>query len=103
MIAAHPNDGNVANVAFFVLQFSCPGTGNYTRHLTEGKYKCQSRNITGLLSDSGGGIPAAAKVLLEVRRPCTMHTVDTAVGWARRARSPRATRNKGSLGLALVN
>jgi hypothetical protein len=82
VIAAHPNDGNVANVAFFVLQFACPGTGNYTRHLTEGKYKYQSRNITGLLSDSGGGIPAAAKVLLEVRRPCTMHTVDTAVGWA---------------------
>jgi hypothetical protein len=64
------------------VDIECPGTGNYTRHLTEGKYKCQSRGITGLLSDSGGGIPAAAKVLLEVRRPCTMHTVDTAVGWA---------------------
>jgi hypothetical protein len=34
------------------------------------------------VSDSGGGIPAAAKVLRIMRRPCTMHTVDTAVGWA---------------------
>ena len=40
---------------FFVLQFSCPATGAYTRHLTEGKNKCQSRNITELLSGMAAG------------------------------------------------
>jgi hypothetical protein len=34
------------------------------------------------VSDSGGGIPAAAKVLGITRRPCTLHSADTAVGWA---------------------
>ena len=33
-------------------------------------------------SDSGGGIPAAAKVLAVRRRPCDMHTIDTAIGRA---------------------
>lgn len=34
------------------------------------------------VSDSGGGIPAAAKVLGILRHVCTMHTADTAIGWA---------------------
>ena len=34
------------------------------------------------VSDSGGGIPAAAKVLHIKRRPCSLHSADTGVGWA---------------------
>ena len=45
----------VLMLPFFVLQFSCPATGAYTRHLTEGKKKCQSRNISELLSGMAAG------------------------------------------------
>lgn len=81
MIAAHPNDGNVANVAFFVVQFSCPGTGNYTRHLTEGKYKCQSRNITGLLSEMAAGSNHHATSSGGIRMPMDEASVH-AINWA---------------------
>ena len=39
-------------------------------------------DIVVFTSDSGGGIPACAKVLGWARRPCDLHTLDTVDGWA---------------------
>ena len=56
-------------------------------------------HIRVYVSDSGGGIPAAAAHLGILRDPCTLHSLDTAVGHALGVKgkhpSPRAARING--------
>ena len=66
---------------FFVLPFSCPATGANTRHLTEGKNKCQSRNITELLSEMAAGSNHHATTSGGIRMSMEEASVH-AVNWA---------------------
>jgi hypothetical protein len=66
---------------FFVLQFSCPTTGAYTRHLQEGKNKCQSPNITELRSEMVAGSNHHATTSGGIRMSMEEASVH-AVNWA---------------------
>ena len=46
------------------------------------EFELEVGDVVMFTSDSGGGIPAAAKVLGWKRKPCDMHTIDTATGWS---------------------
>ena len=63
------------------MQFFCPATGAYTRHLAEGKSKCQSRNITGLLSEMAAGPNHYATTSGGIRMPMEEASVHAA-NWA---------------------